>query len=198
LTALNRYSVGIMQRRILWRALASLALLALPVLAQNPASAPAFEVASIKPAPPVSALPALLQAGKLHVGMSIDGARVDIGFMALGALIPMAFRVKFYQVTGPDWMGQEQFDILAKIPDGVSKDQVPEMLQALLAERFKLAVHRETKELPVYALVVGKNGIKMKEADPADAPAVDATRNSPGFLPPPPPPPPGGLAAEAR
>ena len=139
------------------------------------APSPAFEVASIKPAPPISALAAQIQSGKLHVGMSIDGARVDIGFMSLAELIPTAYRVKPYQVSGPDWMRQERFDILATLPEGASKDQVPEMLQALLTERFKLASHRENKEHPVYALVVGKNGVKMKEAAPdADAPAADA------------------------
>jgi len=69
-------------------------------------------------------------------------------------------------------MASERFDVLAKLPEGASRDQVPEMLQALLAERFKLTVHRESKEHAVYALVVGKNGAKLKESSPdADAPA---------------------------
>jgi uncharacterized protein (TIGR03435 family) len=185
------YPVDIMYKRALSKGIASLALLAVPVLAQTPASAPAFEVASIKPAPPVTALAAQIQAGKMHVGMSVDGARVDIGFMSLGDLLPLAFKVKPYQVTGPDWMRQERWDILAKIPDGGSKDQVPEMLLALLTDRFKLAVHRDTKELPIYALVVGKNGPKLKESTD-DTPAGDANSNGLAVLPPPPPPPPGG------
>ena len=101
-------------------------------------------------------------AGKIHVGMIVDGALVDIGTMSLADLIPAAFRVKPYQLNGPDWLGQNRFDIRGKIPDGVSKDQVPEMLQALLADRFKLAYHRETREHPIYALVVAKGGPKMK------------------------------------
>jgi uncharacterized protein (TIGR03435 family) len=129
----------------------------------------------------------------MHVGMSVDGARVDIGFMSLGDLLPLAYKVKPYQVTGPDWMRQERWDILAKIPEGGSKDQVPEMLLALLTERFKLAVHRDTKDLPVYALVVGKNGLKMKESTPdEDTPSTDANAPNGALLPPPPPPPPGG------
>jgi uncharacterized protein (TIGR03435 family) len=67
-------------------------------------------------------------------------------------------------------MGGQRFDILAKMPEGASKEKVPEMLQALLADRFKMTVHRETKELPAYALVVGKNGSKLKEAPPDTAP----------------------------
>jgi uncharacterized protein (TIGR03435 family) len=147
-------------------------------LAQTPAG-PAFEVASIKPAPPISQLAQQIQSGKLHVGVSIDGARVDFAFVSLADLIVEAYKIKPFQLTGPDWMKQERFDVLAKLPDGASKDQVPEMLQALLAERFKLSIHRDTKEQAVYALVVGKNGLKMKESPPdADKPAADAEANS--------------------
>jgi uncharacterized protein (TIGR03435 family) len=107
--------------------------------------------------------------------MTIDAARVDIGFMSLADLIRAAYRVKPYQISGPDWMREQRFDIVAKLPDGASPDQVPEMLQALLAERFSLKVHRESKEHSVYALVVGKNGPKLKESAPgADAPPGDA------------------------
>ena len=54
--------------------------------------------------------------------------------------------------------------MVAKLPAGAKQFNVPEMLQSLLAERFKVAIHRETRELPIYALVVGKNGPKMKES----------------------------------
>jgi uncharacterized protein (TIGR03435 family) len=163
------------------RLLAALALVGAALRAQTPA--PAFEVASIRPAPPITELAAQIQSGKAHVGMSIDGARADFGFVSLADLIAQAYRIKPYQLTGPDWMKQQRFDVTAKIPDGASKDQVPEMLQALLADRFKLAVRRETKELPVYALVVGKNGLKMKEAPQEEAPAAASdvpTPNAPG------------------
>jgi len=129
-----------------------------------------FEVASVKPAAPLNA--GQILSGQAHVGMRIDAARVDIGSMSLADLIRVAYRVKAYQVSGPDWMGSERFDVLAKLPEGASREQVPEMLQALLAERFKLTVHRESKEHAVYALVAGKNGPKLKESPPdADAPA---------------------------
>ena len=125
---------------------------------------PAFEVASVKPAAPLDR--AQIVAGKIHLGMNVDGARVDIGNMPLAELIRTAYRVKPYQIAGPDWMKTERFDILAKLPDGTSQDQVPDMLQKLLAERFQLAIHRESKEQPVYALVVGRNGLKLKESPP--------------------------------
>ena len=137
---------------------------------QTPAAKPEFEVASIKPAQP---LQSQVAAGKLHVGMTIDGARVDIGSMSLAELVQTAYKVKPYQVAGPDWMSGARFDILAKMPEGATKEQVPEMLQALLADRFKLTAHRESKDHAVYALVEGKGGSKLKEAaaEP-DAPAV--------------------------
>jgi uncharacterized protein (TIGR03435 family) len=59
-------------------------------------------------------------------------------------------------------MTSQKFDILAKMPEGVSEERIPEMLQTLLAERFRLSVHRESKERSVYALVVGRNGSKLK------------------------------------
>jgi uncharacterized protein (TIGR03435 family) len=123
-----------------------------------------FEVASIKPAPPLT--PELMRSGQLHIGVKIDKARADFGGIALTDLIARAYKVKSYQVTGPEWM-KSRFDILAKMPDGATEDQVPDMLKALLEERFKLKVHVDSKEFPVYALVVGKNGPKLTP-QPAD------------------------------
>jgi uncharacterized protein (TIGR03435 family) len=150
--------------------------------AQTPA-APAtrsFEVATIKPAPPMT--PQLVASGKFHAGMSVDGARVDIGFFALSDLIRTAYKLKSYQLSGPDWLNAQRFDILAKMPEGATKDDVPEMLQALLAERFKLTVHHDTKEHSVYALVIGKNGLKMKPAATEGTPAPADDSKKGGFV----------------
>jgi uncharacterized protein (TIGR03435 family) len=142
------------------------------LLAQTPGKL-AFEVASIKPSPPLSTIISQAQAGKLDLGaMRIDGARLDLKFLSLSNMIGMAFKVKPHQISGPDWMPSQLFEIRAKLPEGGNKDQIPEMMQNLLAERFKLVFHRETKEQPVYALVVGKTGLKMKEVvEEAAAPA---------------------------
>jgi uncharacterized protein (TIGR03435 family) len=140
-------------------------------LAQAPL---AFEVATVKPSAPLD--PMAMRAGKAHIGTKIDASRVDIGTATLFRLICTAYRMRPYQVTGPDWLKSTVYDIQAKIPDGVSADKVPEMLQTLLTERFGLKVHREDREQPVYALVVSPGGIKMKESAPE---------------PEPPPPPPG-------
>jgi len=128
---------------------------------------PAFEVASIRSAAQIT--PDMITSGKLHVGMKIDAGRVDIGYASLRDLVMQAYEVKPFQVTAPDWMAAERFDILAKIPDGATKEQVPAMLRALLEERFKLVAHRDSSEKPVYSLEVAKNGPKFKEAPAPDA-----------------------------
>ena len=159
-------ATGVATKYVTSRVRCSVCLLvaAVAAWAQTPTAGPTFEVASIKPAAPI--VPAQMAAGKLHVGMRVDAAQVDIGNLSLADLIRIAYRVKPYQVSCPDWMRTERFDVRAKLPDWSSSDQVPEMLQSLLAERFKLVTHREGKEQAVYALVVGKNGSKLKEAPP--------------------------------
>jgi uncharacterized protein (TIGR03435 family) len=84
----------------------------------------------------------------------------------------VAYKVKTYQITGPDWLNSQHFDIVARMPEGSTRDDAPKMLQALLEDRFKVAVHREAQEHQVMALVVGKSGPKMKES-PGDAPPID-------------------------
>jgi uncharacterized protein (TIGR03435 family) len=125
-----------------------------------------FEVASIKPA-----VAAQIAATPYH--MKVNGARVDIGDAPLDILICYAYRVKTYQVSVPIALNKARFDILAKIPEGALKEQVPEMLQSLLANRFKLVFHRQNRETAIYALVVAKGGPKLKESadepDPAAA-----------------------------
>jgi uncharacterized protein (TIGR03435 family) len=138
-------------------------------MAQAPAAKPQFEVATIKLSPPLN--PAMAAAGKLHIGMNVDAARADIGYLSLADLIMAAYKVKQHQVAGPDWMKTQRFDILAKMPEGATKEQLPEMLQGLLAERFGLTFHKEMREQPVYALVVAKGGPKLKESSKEEEPA---------------------------
>jgi uncharacterized protein (TIGR03435 family) len=103
--------------------------------------------------------------------MNVLGSRVEIGFTPLAELIRLAYEVKPYQVSGPDWMTAQRFDVTATLPDGATKDEVPAMLRALLADRFKLAEHREKKDRPVYTLIEGKGGSKLKASGPEpDAP----------------------------
>ena len=90
-------------------------------------------------------------------------------------LMMTAFGVNNFQIFGgPAWLGTERYDILAKIdsPNAVSVDQLRPMLRALLTDRFQLKFRRETQELPRYALVVAKNGPKLKENTGAEGPPL--------------------------
>jgi uncharacterized protein (TIGR03435 family) len=118
-----------------------------------------FEVASVKVAELPT--PAMIQAGKLHAGIKFDNARVDIGLTAMLGLLQKAFDVKQYQISGPDWMLTTPYDIVAKMPEGSTKEQMPQMLLSLLEDRFGLKYHREKKEQSVFALVVDKAGTKL-------------------------------------
>lgn len=120
-----------------------------------------FEVASVRPSPPPG-------PERMDVGVHIDGQQVRITALNLKDYISAAYKVKLYQIEGPDYMGSERFDITGKVPAGASGDQVPEMLKSLLVDRFKLKAHMEKKDFPVYALVVAKGGLKMKESAPPD------------------------------
>ncbi len=122
-----------------------------------------FDLAIIKTALPLAALRA---AGRMpHDGMRVSADRVEFESAPLSYLIRLAYKVEDYQVSGPDFMDRARFDIVALMPGGAAAEQIPEMLQALLAERFKLVVRKETNEQTVYALVVGKEGPKMKESE---------------------------------
>lgn len=70
-----------------------------------------------------------------------------------------------YMIDGPDWLTTERFDIEATFPGDTPLPQVRQMMQTLLAERFKLALHRETRQLPAYSLAVAKNGPKIHPAE---------------------------------
>jgi uncharacterized protein (TIGR03435 family) len=139
----------------------------------QPPTPPAFEVASIKlyrlPANTFIAPP---EPNSFHV----SGAGIDFWPLTLTGLIVAAYNVKEDQVSGgPAWaleQGGDRYLISAKAPvEAPSSAEVRLMLQALLAERFNLKLRRETKDLPVYEVTVGKNGPKMKEVSP-DGPAT--------------------------
>jgi uncharacterized protein (TIGR03435 family) len=121
-----------------------------------------FEVASIRPTDQHAT------SGSAQVGVHIDGAMLRINFLNLRDYIAMAYKLKIYQVIGPDWLNSDadRYDISAKLPEGAKRDQVPEMMQALLVDRFRLKTHMESKEFPVYALLPGKGELKLKESLP--------------------------------
>lgn len=118
------------------------------------AQTPAFEVASIKPNH---------SGGRVS---SIRGStgRVTMENVSLTKVTLWAYGIpddRDYALVGPVWLISEHFDFQASFPADTPPDRVRPMMQALLAERFKLALHRETRQLPIYALVVAKNGPKI-------------------------------------
>ncbi len=116
-----------------------------------------FEVASIKPSAP---------GGRgVRIQMA-PGGRLDVSNVTLKILIQQAYGVKDFQISGgPGWINSDRYDVVAKADGDVGRaEQLRPLIQKLLADRFQLTIHRDTKELPVYALVVGKNGPKLKES----------------------------------
>ncbi|MGA7235746.1 MAG: TIGR03435 family protein [Bryobacteraceae bacterium] len=120
------------------------------------AGAQIFDAASVKPAAPQSRF--AMRGGP---GTS-DPGRITYSNVTLKALLTKAYGVERYQIAGPSWLEDVRYDIVAKVPPGSTREQLQQMFQALLAERFGLVEHRERKELPIYALVAGKNGPKLK------------------------------------
>ena len=152
------------------------------VYSQTGETQPTFEVASIKPSEPIT------PGTRTRIGCTGGPGTTSPGIwtcqnLPIGALITMAYDLRRYQFSPPDWMRLGRFEISAKIPLGTTKEQFRLMQQNLLAERFKLVLHRESKEMPIYDLTVGKNGIKMKEAGPPteEGPTPDSVEQMPKF-----------------
>lgn len=154
---------------ILWASIA---------LGQQPDPKLTFEVASIKPAAPrtMARLQGSVDGGP---GTSAPG-RIRFTDIPLKALIMRAYDVQGFQVSGPSWMDTRRFDIIANVPDGATKEDVRIMLQNLLTERFKLKLHKGSKEASIYELVAAKDGLKLKESAPAAATPEDAGGPPPG------------------
>jgi uncharacterized protein (TIGR03435 family) len=133
---------------------------------------PSFEVASVR----VSQVGKAGGEGSRRENIQVSPGTVTMRNVSLKSGIRWAYHVMDYQVTGPDWLGSERFDIVGKSAGPVAEDQLRVMLQALLAERFKLALHRQTKELPAYVLLVGKNGPKFHETQTEGEASIQPNR----------------------
>jgi len=123
-----------------------------------------FEAASIKPGDPNTRV--------AQIQMT-PGGRITTKNLPVRNLIMMAYQIRDFQLTGgPDWMRTDRYDIVAKSDDeDATPEQVRGMMQNLLKDRFKLVFHSETKEMPVYNLVIGKNGLKLRETPESELPA---------------------------
>jgi uncharacterized protein (TIGR03435 family) len=135
--------------------------------AQSATEKPTFEVASIRPGSrTLTTLPNGMQViGAMQGGPGTsDPETLTINSLPLKSIVLRAYGVQAYQLSGPEWIVTSRYDIKAKVPAGTTKEQLNLMLQSLLEERFSLKLHHETRELPAYNLVVGKNGLKLRNS----------------------------------
>jgi uncharacterized protein (TIGR03435 family) len=138
-----------------------------------------FEVASVKASVPPQAGTPMRQVCTGGPGTN------DPGFwrctnMSLFNLLQMAYDLRLYQLTAEEWTQHSRFDITARFPEGATKEQARPMEQNLLTERFKLAMHRERKEMPAYQLTVAKGGPRLKDAPAVLPPFAASARGNSG------------------
>jgi uncharacterized protein (TIGR03435 family) len=126
----------------------------------QPAGLPAFEIADVHGSAPATNPDTFVSGGLLRSG------RYDLRRATLPDLIGIAWGVDAAKVVGgPGWLGFDRFDVSAKAPASSPPETVNLMLQSLLADRFKLVLHKDTRPLPAFALTRGKGQPKLKEAD---------------------------------
>jgi len=151
------------------------------VIGQSPAPRLEFEVASVRPS---------VQQSERGIRIRIvggpgtrDPGRFVTENFSLFTLITVAYNVERYQLSAPSWVNTARFDITAKVPDGATREQFRIMLQNLLAVRFKMALHREKREMTVYDLVVRGDRPKLKESVPGRDPLPRLDKDGMPILP---------------
>lgn len=134
------------------------------------AQSPAFEAASVK-----------ASSGE-QVRMRREPGRLAITNFSLRAMVRYAYDVQQIQISGgPAWVDSDRWDIVATAGREISEDERRRMLQTLLNERFKMTIRRESKELPVYALVVAKGGSKLTPSGVAEPERVEMNVSGAGL-----------------
>ena len=153
------------------------------VSAQNSGLRSSFEVASVK-AVEYTGRPGFQGIMQGAPGTSAPG-QITYSRVTLRTVLLTAFGVKEEQILGPGWLDSDRFEIIAKVPAGATVQQFRLMLQNLLADRFKLTFHRDTKDLPVYVLAVTRGGPKLQQSKVGGEPAcvVSAGGTEPGDAP---------------
>ena len=125
------------------------------------AQSPAFEVATVK----------VNRSGSgASNGPRLTNGRLSAENGTLKRFLQVAYDLNALQISGPGWLDSDRFDLAAKSPQGVPDSDLMPMLQSLLKERFQLTLHRENKEMPVYDLIVAKEGLKISVFDPSHIP----------------------------
>jgi uncharacterized protein (TIGR03435 family) len=119
------------------------------------AGAQDFEVASIKPAAP--------DEHRMFIGPG-PGGGISVTNMTLKQMIHRAWRIMPFQISGgPAWIDSTRYNVVAKPEKKPAPEETTRMLQALLKDRFQLVIHSETKEMPVYVLVLARKDGKLGE-----------------------------------
>lgn len=158
-------------RQALYTEFAMLKIFALLLISLTALSAQNFDIASVKRSAPGTASDA--------IPAQSDPMRLNYSGVTLKAVLAQAYGVTPDQIVGPKWLGDERFDIVATLPAGAKPQQVPVMLQHLLADRFGVAVHEENKTAAFSALVPAKGGAKMKNVEkPEIGATVDLTSDN--------------------
>lgn len=144
-----------------------------------------FEVASVKPSPPRKPGEPWGRVGCYRAPGSKN--RFLCARASLSSIVQYAYDLRPYELQPPVATDTSEFNIEAIVPSGATAEQIPLMLQSLLTERFKLTFHRETAEVKGYALVVARNGLKIKESSDAPAsvtakPATESVKDRDGFI----------------
>jgi uncharacterized protein (TIGR03435 family) len=137
---------------------------------QTPSVGPlAFEAASIKPN----------VSGSGGSSTHSSNGLLRITNQTLRSMIGYAYNVRDFQISGgPGWIASERYDVTAKPETGAHDQQMKQMLQTLLAERFQLQFHREIREGPIYVLLVGKDGPKLHPAKASDESGIQSGRDA--------------------
>ena len=166
-------------------AILSAIFLSCAALAQS-ADSPTFEVASVKRSAPVTPGRGVFFGPARGGPGTSDPGQIRWSYATLKAMLMTAYDVKNYQVIGPAWLDTERYEIVAKVLEGATKEQVRAMWQNLIAERFRVTLHHESKEFQVEELVIAKGGSKLKESteeasEPGPPKFKDGVLIGPGF-----------------
>jgi uncharacterized protein (TIGR03435 family) len=126
------------------------------------AQSPAFEVATVK---------VNLTDDGVSNPPRLTNGRLTAENVSLKQILQVAYGLSALQISGPGWLDSDRFDLAAKAPQGAQDSDLMPLLQSLVKERFQLTAHRESKEMPVYDLIVAKDGLKISVFDPSHIPA---------------------------
>lgn len=158
--------------------LGSILMCAGSLLAQPAEERPKFEAADVH-----ASAKATGRFGQFVRTSPVRAGRYEIKNATMVDLIHFAYEYDTDKILGgPNWLEMDRFDVIAKVPDGSTPEKRKQMLQALLQDRFQLVVHKDTKPLPTYALVVGKKPL-LKEADGSEQTGCRPRASAPAGVP---------------